>query len=152
MVKKETLEQAPITPPVPGTESHPVFEQSVQSRYLDCFGRELPNPTPLQPAVGHKKHKTIAETVREAIRQASLEAAQHGYDSEEDANDFDIDEDDDPHSPWENDFDMDPALEAMLALQSAPPVAPTAPPVSAPATPTAAPPVQPSAPVQPSVK
>lgn len=121
------------------SENHE-YEQSVQSQYLDEHGREKPNPTPMQPPIGYKKQPTIAEQMRAAIRQASLEAAQMGQETEEEANDFDVGEDMEPHSPWEHDFDVDPALEHMLALRSkppakkevqqAPPSAPVAPPSS----------------------
>lgn len=107
--------------PLPGREAAPVFELSVQSQYLDLHGRELPNPVPLAPPVNYKKQPTIAEQMRAMIRQASYEAASAGAETEEEANDFDVGEDFDPTTPYEHDFDMDPALEAMLALQSRPP-------------------------------
>jgi len=96
-------------------------EISVQEQYLDHNGHELPNPTPMQPPVGYVRHKTIAEQMREMIRMASYEAAAAGAESEEEANDFDVGEDMEPSSPWEHDFEVDPALEAMIALQSKPP-------------------------------
>jgi len=107
--------------PLPGTEQPFVREQSVQSRYLDAAGREIPNPTPLAPPVGYVKRPTIAEQMRQMIRQASYEAANMGAETEEEANDFDVGEDMEPNSPWEHDFDIDPAYEMMLARQSAPP-------------------------------
>lgn len=107
--------------PLPGTEQPFVLEGSVQSRYLDAFGREIPNPVPLQPPVGYKKQPTIAEQMRQMIRTASMEAAQMGAETEEEANDFDIDEDYEPTSPWEHDFEINPIYENMLALQSADP-------------------------------
>lgn len=109
------------TEPLPGTETKPVFEASVQSRYLDVNGHEIPNPLPLAPPVGYKKQPSIADQIRQAMRAASLEAAQRGQETEEEANDFNVGEDEEPSSPWEHDFDVDPALEAMLALQSSHP-------------------------------
>ncbi|UDN67493.1 hypothetical protein [robinz microvirus RP_32] len=117
------LEEAPRrrpTEPLPGTEQPPTFEQSVQSLYLDLHGREIPNPLPLAPPVGYKKSPTIAEQMRQMIRMASYEAAHAGAETEEEANDFDVGEDFDPSTPYEHDFEMDPAMEAMLALQSQP--------------------------------
>lgn len=128
--------------PLPGLEQPPTFERSVQSQYLDEYGREKPNPLPLEPPLGYVKRKTIAETIREAIVQASYEAQQAGAETEEEANDFDVDEDMDPHSPWENDFEMDPALEAMLALQSAPPAPQPQQQGAAPAAPVPTPPTE----------
>lgn len=106
-------------------ETHEL-EQSVQSLYLDENGHEKPNPVPMQPPVGYRRQPTIAEQMRMMIRTASLEAAQAGAETEEEANDFDVGEDMEPHSPWENDFEPDPALDHMLALASMPPVQATA--------------------------
>jgi len=109
------------TDPLPGTEQQEVFEQSVQSLYLDSEGREVPNPLPIAPPVGYRKQPTIADQMRQMIRMASYEARTAGAETEEEANDFDVGEDMDPHSPWEHDFEIDPAMEALLALQSRPP-------------------------------
>lgn len=119
---------------------HPLFEQSVQSRYLDEHGREKPNPTPVAPPIGYIKQPSIAEQMRMMIRQASYEAAQAGAETEAEANDFDVDEYD-PTSPYEHDFEPDPALEHLLALQSAPPK-PTTPPTATPSAPAGNPPAE----------
>lgn len=117
---------------VPGTDHPPLRETSVQSLYLDHLGREQPNPVPMQPPIGYKKSPSIADQMRAMIAQASYEAKMAGAETEEEANDFDVGEDMEPHSPWEHDFDINPELEAMLALQSRPPS-------PAPGTPPAAP-------------
>jgi len=119
-------------------------EQSVQELYLDENGHEMPNPTPMQPAVGYKKQPSIGEMMRQAIRQASLEARQMGAETEEEANDFDVGEDLEPSSPWENDFEPDPMLDHMLALHSRPPQQP------APQAPAPSPSVPPGTPAIPS--
>lgn len=129
--------------PLPGTEQPFVYEQSVQSQFLDEYGRELPNPVPMAPPLGYKKSMSIAEQMRQMIRTASYEAANAGAETEEEANDFDVGEDMDPSTPYENDFEMDPALEAMIALQSRPPAPPSAPP-SSPAEPVPVAPPKPS--------
>jgi len=108
------------------THLAPLRERSVQSQYLDAEGRELPNPTPVAPPVGYKRQPTIAEQMRQMIRQASYEASQMGAETEAEANDFDVGEDMEPDSPYENDFEPDPALEHMIALRSRPPAAPAA--------------------------
>lgn len=131
---EEYLKNRRATDPLPGTEQPFVFEQSVQSLYLDEYGREVPNPLPLAPPIGYKKHVSIAEQMRQMIRQVSHEASMAGAETEDEANDFEVGEDMDPHSPWENDFEIDPAMETMIALQSRPPAAPAAAP-SAAATP-----------------
>lgn len=103
-------------------------ERSVQSQHLTPEGREKPNPVPMEPPVGYIKQPTIAETMRQMIRSASLEAAYAGAETEEEANDFDVDDEFDPTSPWEDEFEPDPVQEAMLALASKPPVAASPPP------------------------
>jgi len=130
------------------------LEQSVQSLYLDENGHEMPNPTPVQPPIGYRKQKTIAEQIREQIRLASIEAHMAGAETEAEANDFDVGEDMEPHSPWENDFEPDPALEHMLALQSRPPapqqVPPAAPQAPSPAASGVVPTTPPGEPSKPS--
>jgi len=124
--------------PLPGQEQPFLYEQSVQSQFLDEHGRELPNPTPMSPPLGYKKQPTIAEQMRQMIKMASYEAAHAGAETEEEANDFEVGEDMDPHTPYEHDFEIDPALEAMIALQSAPP-APKSPDSTAPSSSNAKP-------------
>lgn len=100
-------------------------EVDVQSQRLDHLGREIPNSVPLAPPVGYKRPISVADQIRDAIRQASFEAAAMGAETEEEANDFDVGEDMDLSSPFEHDFEVDPALEAMLAIQSRPPAKPS---------------------------
>lgn len=137
MAKKVTPEEIKgvLFAPIPEGHSAPQFEQSVQALYLDEYGREKPNPFPLEPPIGYKKQPTIAELMRQAIRQASEEAKAAGAESEEEANDFDIDDEFDPQTPYEHDFEPDPLLERMIALQSRPPrpQEPAAAPAAAPA-------------------
>jgi len=109
------------------SDLNPLREESVQARYLDEHGREKPNPTPMAPPIGYRRQPTIAEQMRQMIQLASLEAAQAGAETEEEANDFDVGEDMEPNPPYEHDFDPDPALEHMLALASRPPQDPAAP-------------------------
>lgn len=67
-------------------------------------GEEILNPTPMQPPVGYKPQPSLIETIREQVRQHHLLLADQEIDTEEEADDFDIDDDPaDPHSKWEND-------------------------------------------------
>lgn len=104
----------------PSGETAPVFEQSVQQSYLDAYGREIPNPTPLAPPIGYKRSPSIAEQMRAMIRQVSEEAKMAGAETEDEANDFDVGDpfDYDPETPYEHDFEVDPTMEALIALQS----------------------------------
>lgn len=84
-------------------------QPSAQSNYLDAKGRELPDPTPMAPPVGYKKQSSMVEIVREMVRGERLkqEAEAAGMESFEDSEDFDVgdDADQDPGSPWENEYD-----------------------------------------------
>lgn len=120
-------------------------ERSAQEMYLDPQGREIPNPTPMQPPIGYKRAPTIQEQMRAMIRQVSHEAAMSGHETEEEAGDFELDEEWEPTSQWEHPFDPDPALEVMLARASKPPAAavtPVEPPPSSSAKPAEASPAK----------
>lgn len=69
-------------------------------------GGETPDPTPLSVTVGLKKPPTIQEMIKKYMAAASLDASMKGLDSFEEADDFDCDDDFDPTSPYEHDFDQ----------------------------------------------
>lgn len=73
----------------------------------DSDGRELPDPVPLAPPVGWHAQPSMFEHMREMIRGEALRAyaEAQGDESFEDAQDFDVDDDDFPQSPHEGDFD-----------------------------------------------
>lgn len=70
-------------------------------------GAEKLDPTPMAPPIGYKPQPSIAELVRAMIVSEKLkaEAAAMGAETFEESEDFDVDDDYDPSSPWENDFD-----------------------------------------------
>lgn len=83
---------------------------------IDMHGREVPDPTPMAPPVGFIKQPSMIENIRnlvrsEALRQAALTA---GAETFEEAEDFDVDDDIDPTSPYEQNFELAPA-EALKA-------------------------------------
>lgn len=74
---------------------------------LDDQGREILDPTPMAPPIGYTRqvplHLQIREMVRsEALRQA---AEAEGMETFEEADDFEVDDDFDPRTPFENEFD-----------------------------------------------
>lgn len=73
-------------------------------------GREIPNSTPMEPPIGYKKQPSIFDQVRAMVRSDKLkqEAINAGMETFEEADDFDLDEDEDPHSKYENEFDPIP--------------------------------------------
>lgn len=74
---------------------------------FDDEGREIMDPTPIAPPIGYKKAPSISETIRNLIRSERLkqEAAAQGYETFEEADDFDVGDDFDPTSPYEEVFE-----------------------------------------------
>lgn len=71
-------------------------------------GQELPDPTPMAPPVGYNKQPSLSERIRDMVRSEHLRHAAEtaGAETFEEADDFDVGDEYDPHSPWENDFDV----------------------------------------------
>lgn len=73
---------------------------------LNERGHELLDPTPLELPVGFKRPESLEEQIRRLVRvNISRQAEQEGYETFEDADDFDVGEDEDPRTPFEMDFD-----------------------------------------------
>lgn len=73
---------------------------------LDGFGREVPDPTPLELPLGFKRPETLAEQVQRLVRHSVSEyAALHGEETFEEADDLEIDDEFDPGTPYELEFD-----------------------------------------------
>lgn len=126
--------------------AEPARRRSRQDDYLDSRGREKPDPIPLSPPIGYKKHPSLAEQIRSMVRSERLsqEARQAGMETFDEADDFDVGEDYDPRSPYEENFDppVDPYERLATAIGAA--VKPPEPPAAAPAAPAA--PATPEAP------
>ena len=73
---------------------------------LDEHGHELPDPRPMEVPLGMKKPETIAEVVQRLVRhQVSQYAAMNGMETFEEAEDVEVDDEFDPSTPYELDFD-----------------------------------------------
>lgn len=73
---------------------------------LDANGHELLDPTPMAIPAGFKRPPTLAEQVRRLVRTSVSEwAANQGYETFEESEDFDVGDSDDPRSPYEENFD-----------------------------------------------
>lgn len=86
-------------------------------------GHEIPDSTPVAPPIGYKKIPSLAEQIRQAILSEKLkEAAQsQGLETFEEADDFDVGDDFDPRSPYEESFEPvhpAPAPEAVQAAEN----------------------------------
>lgn len=83
---------------------------------LDKYGREIPDPKPVAIPTGFKRPETLAEQVQRLVRRYSAEKAEaEGFETLEDAEDFDVGDDLDPRTPFEVYFD--PVLGKELTLQ-----------------------------------
>lgn len=73
---------------------------------LDDQGREIPDPNPIEIPAGMKRPETLAEQVQRLVKTSvSAYAAMHGHETFEEAEDFEIEDDFDPSTPYEVDFD-----------------------------------------------
>lgn len=76
-------------------------------RLFNDRGEEIPDPRPAAIDTGLKKPPTLQETIRRLVRDESFKAALDagGMETFEEADDFDVGDDFDPASPYEEDFD-----------------------------------------------
>ena len=75
-------------------------------------GREVPDPIPMAPALGYERRPTIRDQIRDMIQSEKLkeEVTNAGAETFDEANDFDVeDEYYDPTTPYEDNFDPEPA-------------------------------------------
>lgn len=121
-------------------------------------GQEIPDPTPIAPPLGYKRQPSIFEQMRQMVLSDRLaaEAAAAGAETFEEADDFEVGDDVDPRSGWENDYDppirqvVDDGAKALAERLNNPagtppppePV-PASPPVPGPAGPAVTPPPAP---------
>jgi len=104
-MSKEVVKANPFAP-VPGLDVEPVHQPSLHDQmYVD--GRLMVSPLPIAPPLGYKKQPTLAEQMRAMIRSEALRVAaqESGHETFEEADDFDVDDDFDPTSPFEEVFD-----------------------------------------------
>lgn len=85
---------------------------------LNERGQLIPDPVPVAPPVSVMRKPSLVEQVQALVRSERLraEAAAGGYETFAEADDFDVDDDYDPSSPWENDFD--PSVAELLQRQA----------------------------------
>lgn len=74
---------------------------------LSVFGREIPDPNPMEMPIGFKRPESLAEQVRRLVRTEEWEklVRDQGFETFEESEDFDIGDDFDPSSPYEVQFD-----------------------------------------------
>lgn len=72
---------------------------------LDTNGAEKLDSTPMQPPIGYNPQPSMFDVMREQIARYHRELAAADLETPEEADDFDVDDDYDPTSPYEHDFD-----------------------------------------------
>ena len=77
-------------------------------KFFNAQGEYLPDPEPVAMPVGFERPPTLAEQVARLVRSNELArlAQSEGMETFEEADDFDVDDDFDPSTPWEQDFDL----------------------------------------------
>lgn len=103
------------------TEEQVRFAYTREGRRV--VGKEYPNPVPMEAPIGFVPMKPLHEQIREMVlREIGSQAEREGFESAEEAEDFEIGDDYDPASPWELDFEPDhpwPGNPAVIAAEEA---------------------------------
>lgn len=135
-VTLEMLREALVTE-VPPVDYSKFDQDGVQVQ--DPAGFELPDPVPVAPPLGYIKQPSMFDIIRAQVQQQlSAIALAEGFETFEEAEDFDVGDDFDPISPHEGVWELSAAeiRDALLAAQaqkrgvqgeSPPAVAPEAP-------------------------
>lgn len=93
-------------------DDNDVYKTTDKLNRFDEHGREILNPTPMQPPLGYRAQPSLAEQIRQHIRSMKhLEDDEP--ETEEEADDFDIEDDPIIESRWEN--DMVPSIKEVRA-------------------------------------
>lgn len=70
------------------------------------LGQEYPDPTPMEPPLGYVPHVPLIDQIRAMVQRELGNAANaEGFETPEEADDFEVGEDYDPRSPYEVDWD-----------------------------------------------
>lgn len=87
---------------IKGLEVEPKSYKSNMGR-LDERGRELLDGRPMEPPVGYNPQPSLMEKIRKMVHDAQIQRdlAKAGVETFDEANDFDVGDDYDPTSPWE---------------------------------------------------
>lgn len=97
------------------SELDPYRTTDVTNRHTE-EGHEILNPTPIAPPLGYTPQLSLAEQIRQQVRLQAL-AERMDPETEEEADDFDVDDDPPIPSRWEN--DMVPSVKEMRIRREA---------------------------------
>lgn len=86
----------------------------VASKQVSKDGFEYLDDTPMAPPVGYKRQPSMFDIIREQVHMAKFQAdlAAAGYETFEESDDFDIGDDYEPNSRWEN--DLEPSIKEVV--------------------------------------
>lgn len=91
------------------------YEAKLVENGLDpASGREVPDPTPMEPPLGYVRQPTMVDHIRNMIRSEHLrrEALAAGAESFEEADDFEVEDDFEPVSGYEMEEVFEPPVPA----------------------------------------
>lgn len=90
-------------------ETGEVLQVEQEFPYLNEEGAEVNDPTPVAPPVGYVRQPPLHEQIRDMVRSERMRQAaeEMGAETFEEADDFNVGDDYDPQTPYENDFDPD---------------------------------------------
>jgi len=82
---------------------------------LDEKGREILDGRPMEPPVGYNPQPSLMDKIRKMVHDAQIQRdlEKAGVETFDEANDFDVGDDYDPSSPWEQYYEPTP-LEAFI--------------------------------------
>lgn len=86
---------------------------------LNEQGQLVPDPTPMAPPIGYRPQPSMIDIVRQQVLAVSQEAARAGFESEEEADDFNVGDDYTPSSPYELDEQSEVPVRVLKARADA---------------------------------
>lgn len=101
-------------PEVSGHDTLPGYSRArVRDAVLNEHGHEVLDSTPMAPPVGYQKQPSLFDTIRAQVRRELLLGQDMDPESIDEADDFEIGDDYDPQSRWEN--DNEPSIKELRA-------------------------------------
>lgn len=83
-----------------------VFDPATGEMIQDELGREVPDSLPMEVPLGMKRPESLAEQVQRLVRNSiSAHAEIHGQETFAEADDLELDDEFDPYTPYETQFD-----------------------------------------------
>ena len=70
---------------------------------LDHNGHEIGNPIPIEPPLGYQRQPSLVDQIRQAVRAERAALEEMEPETYEEHSDFDVEDDPQPASRWEND-------------------------------------------------